>query len=196
MHWCMKNLPAIGHDESWIKDNVDNFHRIYIFVKYIDGQLCLSDDQGVRPDLNMAVLQRFDSNNYRKLLARSGGRFHAEFSRHGNFSRLVCVKNVKITMAILSHLMTLVPTMGFRTYGKFSRVLCLTFVNVTLTLTILSHLISEGMAMPKILRLLRRTSLTTKITITTLVPTMGFRTLYQQLLLLAENWLVLTVTLS
>ena len=43
MHWCSTNLPAIGHDESWIKDNVDNFRRIYTFVKYIDEQLCLPD---------------------------------------------------------------------------------------------------------------------------------------------------------
>jgi hypothetical protein len=79
MHWCMTNLPAIGHDESWVKDNVDNFRRIYTFVKYIDEQLCLPDDQGVRPDITMAVLQRFNNKNYRKLLARSGGQFHAKF---------------------------------------------------------------------------------------------------------------------
>jgi hypothetical protein len=101
-------------------------------------------------------------------------------------------------MAILSHLMTLVPTMGFRMYRKFSRSDALRDIHAcnpdylvpseqASDLFVNDVAFRRGYGDAKSLRSLRRTSLMTKITIMTLVLTMGFRTLYQQLLLLTEN---------
>jgi len=137
---------------------VDSFRRIYAFVQYVDEQLCPPDAQGIHPDLTMTVLQRFDSKNFRKLFMKSGGRFHTKFHKAWKLVTAELRERREDTLATLSHLLSKLP-------------------NERLMTPSMTVPLNEDMAIPKSLRLLRRISLKTKITIMILVPTMDSRTL-------------------
>ena len=91
MHWCMENLPAIGHDESWMCAYSEDLHRMFALSEYIANGFCPLDVNNVGHEPMMETLKALTLRDFDFYFARSYRRFISKFSLPGNVSRNSCV---------------------------------------------------------------------------------------------------------
>ena len=75
MHcWWMTNLPAIGHDKSWILAYSEDLHCMFALSEYIVNRFCPLDANNVRHEPMMETLKAFMIRDFDFYFARSAAK--------------------------------------------------------------------------------------------------------------------------